>query len=268
MNTGLSPGEIADRVKLPAHLAAKPYLRELYGHVDWSVRAVFDGYLGWFGGDAAELRPLGPGARAARIVGLAGGPERALEAARAARAEGDDQWALELASAVARAGDGAASDAGRALRSEALRALAARESSANGRNYYLTQALESAGELELDAPDPSTAPDTLLRSFPIASFLRAMAVNLNPAKAADVETVVAFRFPDTGEEYAFHVRRGVAEVAQGAPTAAPDMAVTVDSMIWKELLAGKRNAAAAIARGDVAVEGGRLGLARFLLMFR
>jgi hypothetical protein len=36
MNTGLPLDEIVERVRLPAHLADKPYLREYYGHVDWS----------------------------------------------------------------------------------------------------------------------------------------------------------------------------------------------------------------------------------------
>ena len=45
------------------------------------------------------------------------------------------------------------------------------------------------------------------------------------------------------------------------------MTVTVDSMVWKEILSRKRSAAAAIATGEVGVEGGRIDLVRFLLLF-
>jgi len=63
INRGLSPDELVEVVKLPPHLAAHPYLQEYYGKVKWSVRAIFDGYLGWFDGDAAGLEPAGPDAR-------------------------------------------------------------------------------------------------------------------------------------------------------------------------------------------------------------
>ena len=40
--------EIAEKVVLPPHLANHPYLIEYYGTVEWSVKAVYHGYLGWF----------------------------------------------------------------------------------------------------------------------------------------------------------------------------------------------------------------------------
>ena len=89
MNKGLTPREIAARVKLPPHLATHPYLIEYYGTVEWSgtgchssarftgtpctVRAVYHGYLGWFSGRAAELHPLPQHEEARRLVRLAGG---------------------------------------------------------------------------------------------------------------------------------------------------------------------------------------------------
>lgn len=40
--------EIAEVVRLPPHLADHPYLVEYYGTVEWSVKAVYHGYMGWF----------------------------------------------------------------------------------------------------------------------------------------------------------------------------------------------------------------------------
>ena len=45
---GRSVREIAEAVRLPSHLADHPYLVEYYGTVEWSVKAVYHGYLGWF----------------------------------------------------------------------------------------------------------------------------------------------------------------------------------------------------------------------------
>ena len=65
--------EIVEKVKLPAHLADDPYLFEHYGTVEWSVRSIFAGYMGWFGGDPASLSFDAPDVRAREVVDLAGG---------------------------------------------------------------------------------------------------------------------------------------------------------------------------------------------------
>ena len=88
MNAGLSPDEIVERVKLPPHLAASPWLAEHYGRVDWSVRAIHAGQVGWFDGNAARLLPLPPEERARRLQALAGsGRTLAQEAERALAAD-------------------------------------------------------------------------------------------------------------------------------------------------------------------------------------
>ena len=60
MNQGLTPDDIAERVRLPPHLADDPWLQEFYGTVAWSVRSVFTGYLGWYSGVARDMFPPAP----------------------------------------------------------------------------------------------------------------------------------------------------------------------------------------------------------------
>src|SRR5204863_4212522 len=115
--------EIVEDVKLPKSLASKPWLAEHYGRVDWCVRAVFDGYLGWFGGDAADLSPLSPKERAVRMAALAGGTEKLRDAAARALRNGDAQWALELANHLTALGE--FTDLAQQVRATALRKLAA-----------------------------------------------------------------------------------------------------------------------------------------------
>jgi alkyl sulfatase BDS1-like metallo-beta-lactamase superfamily hydrolase len=93
-----------------------------------------------------------------------------------------------------------------------------------------------------------------------------MAVKLNPEKSADVNTVAGFRFPDTGEAFTVHVRRGVAEIQPQFPKN-PDISVTVDSGVWKEIAAGMRSPALAILK-DMKKEGGILNLIKFLKLFK
>ena len=143
---GLRPDELVEKVKLPPALAANPYLQEFYGTVPWSVRGIYTEYAGWFDGNATNLFPLSGKDRAAGILELAGGEARVLSKARDALAQGNFQWAAELADYVL-AIHPDDKDA-RNLKAQALTALGERQISANGRNFYLS----SAQYLTKDAP--------------------------------------------------------------------------------------------------------------------
>ena len=261
MNKGLTPMEIVEKVKLPPHLARQPYLHEYYGTVPWSVRAIFDGYLGWFGGNATDLFPLPLKERARRFADLAGGEQALLERARQAVEGQDYQWALELTDQLLQLNPESAE--ARKLKAAALKALGSRQIAATARNYYLTQALETEGQLHIGMmkiPDIS-----LLKKLQVADIFNAMAIKLVPEKSIDVDTVAGFRFPDTGEAFSVHVRRGVAEIRPQFPEN-PDISLTVDSSVWKEVATGFRNPAIALVK-DVDKEGGIVEIVKFLKLF-
>lgn len=266
-----APGETPDqiliwmpekKVLLPPHLARQPYLHEYYGTVAWSVRAIFDGYLGWFGGNATDLFPLPLKGRARRFADLAGGEQALLDRAKQAVAAEDYQWALELTDQLLQLNP--ESNEVRTLKASSLKALGSRQITSTARNYYLTQALETEGKLHigmLKIPDKS-----LLKKLQVADIFNAMAVNLIPEKSIDVNTVAGFRFPDTGEAFSVHVRRGVAEIQAQFPEN-PDIALTVDSTVWKEVVTGFRNPAIALVK-DMDKEGGTLEIIKFLSLFK
>ncbi|MEH6545065.1 MAG: alkyl sulfatase dimerization domain-containing protein [Sneathiella sp.] len=263
MNNGLTVDEIVERVTLPPHLAEKPYLQEFYGRVDWSVRSIFSGYLGWFGGNATNLQKLPKRQEAEYMAELAGGVEKLREQAATAAAEGHAQWALQLADNLLAIDtqDNIASD----VRRQALLSLAESEISANGRNYYLTQALEQDG-FKIVQPDPFNITAKMLADFPIGQFMQAMRVSLDSDKAADVDTVIGFEFTDTGETFGIHVRKGIAEVTTGFPENL-DASLKTDSLVWKEILAKRRNPAVAFASGDVDINGSIIDMLAFLSLF-
>lgn len=144
INEGKTPIELSHEIQLPEHLASAPALQEFYGTVAWSVRSVYSGLLGWFDGNAANLFPHSALERAERMAKLAGGVERLRVAAEQALAAGDAQWTAELADHLLalNANDTEA----RHLKADALTMLGERQTSANGRNYYLTQAQQLRAE--------------------------------------------------------------------------------------------------------------------------
>ena len=262
INRGLLPDEIVERVKLPPHLASRPYLREYYGTVAWSVKNICNGYLGWFSGNATELNPSPIKERAEAMARLAGGRKALLEHAEDALKKNDPQWVLVLADAYLALDPGA--EKAVKLKVEALRALGQKQGNANAKNYYYTQAMETEGKLKITRAQVN--PD-VVEGVPLDAIFSAMGANLDPEKSADVMKTVRFRFTDTDESYTVHVRRGVAFMEKRyAPTA--DITVTVDSKLWKRVAAKIDNPAAAYAMGKVKVEGGVVGLVKFLGLFQ
>jgi uncharacterized sulfatase len=140
MNKGLTPDELIAYVKLPARFEDNDYLGEYYGNVEWAVRAIFDGYLGWFDGNPSNLFPLPPRDLAQRIAALAGGDSVVLEQARNALRDGDAQWAAQLCDYLLALSPDAVEP--RLLKADALEDLAEGLLTATGRNYYLSVAQE------------------------------------------------------------------------------------------------------------------------------
>ncbi len=140
MNMGMTPDELVEYVQLPENLANKDYLQPFYGHPEWGVRSVFNGYLGWFDGNPTNLFRLSPQAEAERVAKLAGGTDALLASASKALAAGDDQWAAQLADYLL-AIDRENADAKR-IKADALTKLANAMVNATARNYYLTVARE------------------------------------------------------------------------------------------------------------------------------
>lgn len=261
MNKGLTPDELAEKVILPEHLSKSPYLQEFYGRVDWSVKSIFSGYLGWFDGKSSTLLPLPVQEKAEKMAALAGGQQELWDNAITASQNKEYQWALELADYLKRLSpdDTKIDD----LRRKCLIALGERQSNPNARNYYLSQALETKGEL---AAIDGTTSLKMIHQIPIKAMFNSMAVRLVPEKSIDFDKKAVFHFTDTGEKWTVHIRKGVAEI-QSFALENPDLTISTTSKIWKEIVAKIRSAKFAIARGDLNIEGGIGAFGEFMGLF-
>jgi len=144
INQGKTVEEAAALVKLPADLAGKPRLRELYGRVDWSVRGIYQGLTGWYDGRGTGLAPLPPGHRAREIVNLCGGPDRILARAIELQRAGEHQLVCELCDVVIAANP--AERVARVVKAASLETLAFTSGNLNMFGFY-----RSAAALERQA---------------------------------------------------------------------------------------------------------------------
>lgn len=246
LNRGATPEERVELVahRLPDHLRDDPWLQPYYGAPEHCVRAIYDGTLGWFTGDATQLAAPLHADRARRYVAALGGRDAVLEQARAAIADGDHGWAAELLTHVVRV-DHDDTEA-RHLKADALRQWGYRQKNM----YWRTMAIGGANELD-DAVDYTQVyefqPPDVLNAIPAATTVAGLRVRLDAARTAQVRRTLAWRFPDTGESVALQIRRGVAVVHVPAPEGA-DAEVTIETAAVRALGQGVSDADAVLAR--------------------
>lgn len=140
MNKGMTPDELVEYVKLPQKYADKDYLRNYYGNIQWAVRSIFAGTLGWFDGNPTHLFSLPVKAEAERMATLAGGKAKLEQATLDALKNKDYQWAAQLADQLIVLEPSTGKP--KLMKAEALEGLAKHLLTATGRNYYLTCAQE------------------------------------------------------------------------------------------------------------------------------
>ena len=263
MNQGLYPDEIADIVKLPKEIADSPYLYEFYGTVRWSVKSIFNGYLGWFSGNPAELDPLSRKEKASRISDLAGGSDMLLEQLHLAVKEKDMQWALELSDYLISLD--LFTDEVKELRIEALIYEGSRSSNPNKRNYFLTSALELNGSIEEISLLDRTSED-LLHQISIDTLFDVLSTRYNPEEEFVNNYKVCFSFA-SGITKNVTIRNKVAVISNNIDGSC-DLKITSEEIEFKKTLTGLSSPVAQIASGDLIVEGSSTEFLIFLTRFR
>ena len=148
-NLGKTPDELVEEFEYPSFFLENYDLQEKYGKVSWSIRNVYNGYLGFFDGKAVNLEPLSAQKRAKHIFELIGTKEKLITEINKANSTQNYQWAAEL------------SDVGllnfpnddeiKNLYSLALENLSLVEKNPIARNYYLSEAYEPVSYTHLRA---------------------------------------------------------------------------------------------------------------------
>ena len=261
MNEGLYPDQIAELIKLPEHIANSPYLYEFYGTVRWSVKSIFNGYLGWFSGNPSELDPLSRKERAIRMSKLAGGDKALLEQLYSAVENEDMQWALELSDHLITL-DYFIDDV-KDLRKKALIYEGSRSSNPNKRNYFLTAALELNESFEKNILIERT--EELLEQISIDTLFNVLSVRFNPEKTNE-ELTACFNF-SSGISKNIDIRNDVAVVSDIKQQEC-DLHIKTDEIEFKKILVGLESPISSIASGKIEVEGGSTQFLQFLSMFR
>jgi alkyl sulfatase BDS1-like metallo-beta-lactamase superfamily hydrolase len=213
INKGYTPVELQHALKdMPDHFWEPPYSVPMYGTPFTTVPEFFTGWVSWFTGDATDMFPTEPKSKAERFVALMGGIDTTLDAAKSAHAEGDHQFAAELAQLVVRAEPD--NEDAKLVKAAALRARGYQELNPIARSWYLTGALELEGAI-----DPNAILAAMLGMLDSEETARNVVGGwryiLNAEAAGDERLTVGIRVTGTGDEMTVRLRNSVLVVDEG-----------------------------------------------------
>jgi len=230
---GLDGRQAAEQVYMPSHQRGD---WENYGQVESHVRQVYNGTIGWFGGDVYDINPLSENEEAARTVQMMGGPAAVQKAAASANAQGglaNWRWTLRLTSLLLELDSGDAE--ARKLRAAAARQLGQRTSAANVRGWYLTEALQIEGGMQFKG-QPLTV-DAIRRFLgtPTTQALAAASVDENlqfvrylvdPRKAEGLRQTLTLAVEGDPRIRRLELRNGVLVITEADAAAPTHLALT------------------------------------------
>ncbi len=260
INAGLTPREIADTIKLPPSLQQYFGARGYYGDLRHNVKAVYQFYLGAYDGNPANLNPLPPVESAKRYVQLAGGADKAQQAAQAAFDAGDYRWTAELLNHLVLADSSNAS--AKALLAQTYEQMGYAAEASTWRNSYLTAAAELRNGPPKKGIDRSFLIDTLMQT-PLERFFEAMAAGLDGPAAEGKNLKINLVFSDRKESYQLWIENSVLHHRKAEPAADANATLTLTHPIFIKMMAGTAGAKDTLMSDDLKTSGSRIDLVRF-----
>ena len=261
-NAGKTPDELVEEFEYPSFFKENYDLDEKYGKVSWSIRNVYNGYLGFFDGKAVNLEPLSNKERAKNVVGLIGSKNQLISVIREEIENQNYQWAAEL------------SDYGMevfpndkeitTLYSMSLEFLSKKEENPIARNYYLSESYELSNKIKPSLEYTVSAEQA--RNIPMNTFFEAMGPRLDPTKAINKEIKIGFNIVDLNEKYSVVIRNQIAEISNGYDENY-DAIVTVESMTWKGIILKTESAFSAFSKNKLSVKGSYRKFLEFSSLF-
>lgn len=258
MNKGYSEDEVVQAVKLPKKFTSGKINGEFYGEMEYYIRAIYHGNLGWFDGDVQNIHPVSDSYEAEQLVAGFGGIEKVIKESKAVLEDKQYSWAAQLATYVLEIEPN--NEAAKKTKVEALRKMAQVTTAENTRNFMLSQMNELQG-VTLESTSNSITKDKLMGS-PRDTFLKTLSVSIDPKKAKDMDMMVKFVFPDEKTSYGLQVENAVGLIVKEPKEA--DVTITVDYETLCDLICGNIKPVKTILSGKIGVDGSIFKLIKFV----
>jgi len=262
MNRGMLPGDIAENLQLPASLDQEWSARGYYGTVSHNARGVYQRYMGWYDGNPANLNPLPPREQAERTIAYMGGAKKVLRQARKDFAKGEYRWVASVMNQLVFADPD--NQAARQLGADALEQLGYQAEAGTWRNAYLI----GAQELRHGVSTPrhvGMQPD-LMQALETGMFFDAMAVRLDPEKAADQHLIINWSITDTNKHYRLNLQNATLTHRANTQDDNAHASVSMTRATLDNILLQRTSFPEAVQKGDIRIQGNPMAFFGLLQM--
>lgn len=188
-NRGLPPDDIAAAIAANKSINSQ-LIPGYYGDLKHNVRAVYQGYFGWWDGNPAHLDRLPSRELARHYVELGGGVPTMVQQARKALSKHQYRWAMEILNHLMFS-ENDSKDV-RELLATAYESYGKLQTSNAVRNYHLSAAREIRTGRALPPISGGVPSSESLNSIPLTGYLDVLATRYKPqeASAKDIRIVI------------------------------------------------------------------------------
>jgi alkyl sulfatase BDS1-like metallo-beta-lactamase superfamily hydrolase len=254
INQGYTMNECAEMIQLPESLAKEWFNRDLYGTVNFNVKAVYQRYLGWFDANPASLHPLPPVEASKRYVEFMGGADAVMTKAWDYLQKGEYRWVAQVMNHVVFSDPH--NRQARELQADTLEQLGYAAESPIWRNFYLAGAKElREGISKLSRPNVGSL--DIIRAMTLDMYFDYLAILLDASKAASKKITVDWVFTDTKQEYSVTLENSVLNYKAGKRAAAPDATVILTRKVLDDISLKGATFPGRILVGDIKIEGSK-----------
>ncbi|KAK5156683.1 hypothetical protein LTS14_004895 [Recurvomyces mirabilis] len=232
MNTGLTGVEIAETLRLPPALQREWHTREYYGALNQNIKGIYQRYMTWFDGNAANLWKHVPVEEGKRYVACMGGVDAVMKKAQ---------------------------ESARQQLAQVYETLAFGSENAVWRNYYLTTAhtLRSADDPGMMSRGAASGPLAISPYSSVEDWLDALSLRIDGPEASNLhnEIVVSLTMLDDQVTWILRLRHGTLTYRSRASNERRD-----GSFVDLEVTLSKADLYKVISTGTVnAIEGNQAG---------
>ncbi|WP_247750409.1 alkyl sulfatase dimerization domain-containing protein [Rhizobium sp. 16-449-1b] len=260
-NSGMTPKEIGEVIRLPQALATTWACRSYYGTVYHDAVAQYNLRLGFFDGVPATLHQLPPTEAGKRYVDFMGGADNVLRQAQVSFEQGDYRWVAEVVNHVVFA-DGN-NVAAKQLLADTYEQLGYQAESGPWRNFYLTGASElRQGVTEL--PVPNTASPDTIKAMPIDMFFDFLGVRLNGDRAAGKTIEINMELTDTKEKYVVGVENSAIHYSKDKTAPSADVSISTTREALNDVMLGTSTMEKQVIEGKAKLTGDPKKLSEFV----
>jgi alkyl sulfatase BDS1-like metallo-beta-lactamase superfamily hydrolase len=261
-NLGLTPDEIAEKLKLPEKLDKVWANRGYYGTLKHNVKAVYNFYLGYFNGNPSDLDTLPQEESGAKYIEYMGGEKKVIKRAKLDYKKGEYRWVAQVLKHVVMANP--KNTEAKNLLANAYEQLGYTAESSVWRNFYLTGADELRnGVADSKGTGGMMNLDTLL-NMPMDDFLKFLSIKLNGTKAENKIMTFNLTFTDSKTNYMFDLDNSVLNFKKGKMASNPDATLTLDRITFYQIALGREDLSKMEAAGKVSISGDKEQFEDFL----